>query len=235
MAILEVVLTGTYFNQQTITRWNYVSSGTPAAVSLSFALASAMGAIYDDTALPPSYPPDTVLAALSALTSNAWDWQQLTVINPYSPTDFYQTPFVVPYGGNSSGEAMSPVMAYGWRTNQVRRDVARGTKRVPGVIEDLINSGGVLNGAATTAVNLIATRMSEVLEYDDEGNILSFTPSVVSKEAYDPNPPPATGNHRAYRYYPTEAEQLDHTAIGVTWQSYDTVRSQTSRQYGHGR
>lgn len=235
MAILEVTLSGTYFNQQTITRWNYVSSGTPAAVSLSFALAAAFGGIYDLVAIPPAYPADTPLGRIAANMGNEWDWQQLTVLNVYSPTDFYQTPFVNPYGGSAAGEQMSPVAAIGFRSNQVRRDVARGTKRFPGVREEDVGTGGVINGGVITNLNVVAAKMSEVLDYDDEGNALTFSPAICGKQEYDPNPPPATGNHRAYRYYPTEAEQLAMTAIGITWQPYTTVRSQVSRQYGHGR
>lgn len=235
MAILEVVLAGVYFNQQTIARWNYVSGGTPAAVSLSFALASAFGAIYDEAAIPAGYPEDTPLGFIAGITGDQWHFEQLTVLNPFSATDFYQTPFVPAYGGGNTGDQMSPAVAYGFRTNQVRRDVARGTKRFPGVEEARVGTGGVIDGASVTALELVAAKMSEVLEYDDEGNTLTFAPAVCGKEAYDPNPPPATGNHRAYKYYATEAEQLAHTAVSVTWSPYTTVRTQTSRQYGHGR
>jgi hypothetical protein len=235
MAILEVVLAGVYFNQQTISRWNYVSTGTPAAVSLSFALASAFGAIYDEVAIPPGYPADTPLALISELCNAGWTWEQLTVLDPYSPTDFYQTPFVNPYGGVGEGTGMSPMNAYGFRTNQVRRDVARGTKRFPGTEEESVDAGGVIGSALMSLMNDVADKMTETLTYDDEGNTLSFAPAICGKEEYDPNPPPLTGNHRAYKYYGTLAEQLEHTAIGVLWQPYTTIRSQTSRQYGHGR
>jgi len=43
--------------------------------------------------------------------------------------------------------------------------------------------------------------------------------------------PPAK---KAYRYYETEEEQLEHIMENVTWTAYDRIRSQTSRQYGHG-
>lgn len=235
MPLFEVTLAGTYKNQQTINRWNYVGSGTPAAVIMSFALASAFGAVYDEVAVPPGYPSDTVLYKISGFTSNEWTWQSLTVVNLYSDSDFYQTPFVNPYGGGNSGEAMSPVMAYGFRTNQVLRSVRRATKRFPGVMEDRVDDGGVINNTQLATLNDAAAKMSEVLSYDDEGNTLSFTPAVCGKQRYNPTthlPDPAG---TAYRYYPTEAEQLTHTAQGVLWQAYDTVRSQVSRQYGRGR
>jgi len=236
MPLFEVVLAGTYFNQATINRWNYVGTGIPAAVSRAFALASAFGAIFDPTAIPPSYPDDTVLDALSSVTVNTWTWQQLTVINVYDPTDFYQVPFVNPFGGANAAEGMSPVVSFGFRTNQVRRDIARGTKRIPGVGEDRVGAGGVINGSTVTVLESVAEKMSEVITYDDEGNTITFAPCVVKKQEYDPNPDnPAARNHRAYRYYPTEAEQMENVAQGIIWQPYTTVRSQVSRQYQRGR
>lgn len=235
MAILELTLAYTFANQQCINRWNYISGGTPAAVTRSFGLVAAFGGIYDEVAIPPAYPADTVLGKIMSLLSDQVVLQQITALNVYDPVDFYQTPFVNPYNGDQSGDSLSPMVAYGFRSNQVRRDVARGTKRFAGVLEAFNLSGGILTTDALGVCNTIAEYMSDVISYDDEGNTLTYTPSICGKEAYDPNPPPATGNHRAYKYYATEAEQLDHTAIGVLWQAYAQTRSQVSRQYGHGR
>lgn len=235
MAVLEVTLSGTYFEQLTINRWNYISTGTPSSVSLSFALASAFGALYDQIAVPSGYPAATPLAEIANITSDHWDWEQVTVLNPYDPEDFYQTPFVVPYGGKLAGEAQSPIAAWGFRTNQVRRDVARGTKRFPGVLESWTGTGGIVETSQISLLNAVADAMSGILTYDDEGNTISFSPAVCGKFHYDPNPSIPTANHRAYRYWATEAQQLLHTATGVLWQRYDSVRSQVSRQYGKGR
>lgn len=235
MAILEVTLTGTYFNQQTINRWNYVSTGIPAAVSLSYALAFAFGAVYDEVHIPPQYPTDAPLGVIAANFGDAWDWQQLTVLNVYSVTDFYQTPFVNPYGGQVAGNNMSPTAAAGFRTNQVRRDVARGTKRFPGLLETQVGAGGILEAVTQTALQAVADSMSATLSYDDEGNTISFAPAVCGKQEYDPNPTEPSRNHRAYKYYATESEQLAHTAVGVVWQAYAQQRTQNSRQYGKGR
>lgn len=234
MAIMEVVLAGSYAGQQIINRWNYIAGGTPASVSLSFALTSAFGAIYDLIAVPPGYPSGTVLDTMMGNLSSAYTLTQITALDVYSVTDFYQTPFVQPYAGSQGGESLSPTQAYGFRTNVVRRDVARGTKRLVGVVEPASTGLGVLTSTYQTAMNAIATKFSEVLEYDDEGNTLTFTPAVCGKELYDPNPTNPSGNHRAYRYFPDEAEQLDHTAVGVLWQAYTTIRTQVSRQYGKG-
>jgi hypothetical protein len=45
MPLYEVVLEQRYYNQQVVNRWNYVGSGTPASVTGSFALLSALGFI----------------------------------------------------------------------------------------------------------------------------------------------------------------------------------------------
>jgi len=236
MAILEVILEGRYFNQLTITRWNYVSGGVPAVVSRSFALAAAFGAVYDDVAIPAGYPVDTPLGQIAIMCGDGWDWQQLTVLNVYDPVDFYQAPFVVPYGGKASANNTTPINAYGFRTNVVRRDVARGTKRFPGVSEENSGEGGVIVPGFIATMNTVAAKMTEVLEYDDEGNTITFSPAVCGKDEYDPNAGnPLAKNHRAYKYYPDEATQMAHTAVGVIWQPYNTVRSQTSRQYNRGR
>lgn len=235
MAILEVTLQSDLFGQECINRWTYNASGTPASVSRSFALAFAFGAIYDTVAVPPGYPPDTILDHIANNVSNEVTFQQLTVVNVYDPTDFYQVPFVQPYTGGASGECSAPFVSFGFRTTQVRRDIARATKRFPGVPESAVGSGGDVVGAWVTSLNLLAEAMTDVLEYNDEGNTLLFAPCVVGKQEYDPNPTVPDANHRAYRYYPTLTEQEEHLAQGIIWQLYPQVRSQVSRQYGKGR
>lgn len=234
MALYEATLTSSASAGLQINRWNYVSGGIAASVSGSFALAAAFGAIYDEVAVPPAYPSGTILAGIAGLVGNNTVFQQFTVINVYDPTDFYQTPFVPPYTGAQGGDIMPPFNAFGFRTNQTRRDVRRATKRFGSVSESLVASGGGFVSVAVTAMEALAGLMSDILEYDDEGNTLTFSPAVCGKEEYDPNPDNFDGNHRAYRYYPTLTAQLAHTATGIVWQPYATVRSQTSRQYGRG-
>lgn len=225
MAIMEVLVRSVYEGQQCINRWNYIVTGTPAAVTRSFALAHAFGletsgGIFD---------PATVLYAVQQLVSTSVLFEEIQVKDVYSETDFYTSPYPTDVLGLESGTPSSPVLAFGFKSNRIRTNVRSGTKRFPGVSEGAIGGAGALESAALSAAEDIATAMSQVLEYDDEGNILSFTPAVCSRLMY--TTPPAK---RAYRYYDTEEEQLDHTAIGVVWSPYDFVRSQVSRQYGHG-
>lgn len=229
MPIMEVVLQQSYAGQECINRWNYLAQGTPAAVSFSFALVSAFGAIYDTVA----YPTGTILNRMSALQVAGVQNEFIAAKDVYSITDFYETPFVPAYPGVAGGEGLTPVVAYGFRTNRVRSDIRRGTKRFVGVSETNQNTGGTFTSGAITQLETLGTVLSDNLEYDDEGNTLTFIPIVVSKEQYVPDP--LRPERVAYRYYGTETEQLEHIAQGVVWSHYDQARSQTSRQYGRGR
>lgn len=224
--IMEVLLRTLYANQECVNRWNYVGSGTFEGASASFALASAFGAIPSGGV----FPADTIINWLVGTLATGVDFLEIQVRDVYSTTDFFTLPF--PAGTNGADEADSspPFNAYGFRTNRVRSDVARGTKRFVGVVEPYVGDLGVLTPTAVGFLNIMATLMSEVLEYSVGDSVGQFTPAVCGKERYSPTP-----ETQAYRYYATEAEQLAHTAQGVIWSPYNTVRSQVSRQVGHGR
>lgn len=236
MPLMEVTLEQTYAGQEIVNRWNYLASGIPAAVSFSFALVSALGAIFDEVAVPPGYPPTGLMALMAAAQHSGVSFQTVTCKDVYSATDFYSTVFINALVGAQAGDGMSPVMAYGFRTNRVRADIRRATKRLVGVPEGQVGSLGVIAPAFVVShLNPIAEEMSASLEYDDEGNTLTFQPCVVKKQEYDPHPENPDPHPMAYRYYPTFGEQDDWLALSVTWEPYETVRSQVSRQYGRGR
>lgn len=233
MALLELTLVSSYFGQECVNRFNYLSGGTPASVSLSYALISAFGAIYEPLAIPPGYPPGTPMAAISEILSTSASFSNILAKDIYSVTDFYDTAFVPAYAGTRTGEGMSPAMATGFSTNRVRSDVRRGQKRFVGVSENVVDAGGEFSGAILPTLNACAAALSDVLEYDDEGNTLTFTPVVCGKMEYVvPGSSPA---RKAYKYWPDLTQQLDHTAAGVVWSVKPFVRTQTSRQYGRGR
>ena len=234
MALYEVVLQQSYFGQEIINRWNYIGQGTPAAVSGSFALAFALGAIYDAVAVPPGYPEDGLMRLIANAQANDVSFDFLSVRNIYSNTDFYETPFLNPLVGSVSGESLSPFVAFGFRTNRVRSDIRRGMKRLVGVTVTGVTEGGDIAPATMSGLLLpIAEAMTDILEYNDEGNTLTFTPAIFGRERYLPDP--ERPDRPAYRYYPTENEQEDNAATGILWSPYNTARSQTSRQYGRGR
>jgi hypothetical protein len=226
--LYEVVLQQRYFNQICINRWNYVGTGTPAAISMSLALLSAMGMIPDDGI----FPSGTILDQMRAVQSTSLVYLQVSARAIYDVEDFYETPFVQPQTGEAGGEASPPFLASALFTNRVRQDIGRGFKRFAGLTESNVSAGGVLDSGMVAALNVLGGLMSDVITYDDEGNTLSFAPVVVQKEKYLSHSDP---DRYAYRYYVSEATQDDHIASGINWSAYDTARSQTSRQYGRGQ
>lgn len=236
MPLMEVTLEQTYAGQEIINRWNYLASGIPAAVTHSFALVSALGAVFDEVAVPPGYPADGLMQMIANIQNTGVSFQTLTCKDVYSVTDFFSVVFVNPLVGSQTGDGMSPAMAFGFRTNRVRSDIRRATKRFVGASEADVGALGVIVPAFMTSdVIPLAEKMSEVLEYDDSGNLLSFAPCVAKKQRYDTETQLPDENGNAYRYFPVEEDQLDLVATSVTWDPYTTLRTQVSRQYGRGR
>jgi len=228
MAILELLVTQRYYNQTSLNRYHYVQSGTPAAVTPSFALASASGFLAS-LLTAGVFPSGTLAKYNQANVSNQVQFLAAYVRNLYSATDFYESPFPTPPVGELSGEAMSPTQALGFYSNRVRTDVRRGFKRFVGVTEAFAVGGGVIEATPLAALAAWADVLSETLTYDDEGNTLTFVPCVLGLEEYT-----TSSGKRAYRPYATEISQLVHTAQGIAYSPYTTVRTQNSRQYGRG-
>lgn len=228
MAILELLIRQVYENQECLNRFHYVSAGTPAAVSLSFALTYAFGLIPDGE--PPAFPNDAPFYQMTLCQNVGVSYIETQAANLYNDTDFYTRPFVADTHGQNDGEPMSPVLALGFFSSRTTRAVRRGFKRFVGVNSDDVGNGGLISEALLTLANEMAVRMGAVLSYDDEGNTLTFTPVVLSYEEYT-----TPRGNKAYKPYATEAAQLAHLASGISWTPYDHVRSQTSRQYGRGR
>lgn len=228
--LYEVTFTGLFAGQVCINRFNYVRTGTTAAVMGSFALSRALGIIPEGT--PASLPNNTLFSAWRALVSTSFAFQRVEVraAGNYDVTDFYERPFVPSVAGTFSGEQNAPFVAFGFKTNRVRLDIGRGYKRFAGVSEGASGPAGNLTADALAAANTLAVRMSQTLMYIDEGNTVSFVPAVVKKRKTVDS---ATGR-TAYVYYPTLEEQMQNVALGVVWETYPTVRHQTSRQYGRG-
>jgi hypothetical protein len=227
MAIYEVVSVQTLFGQQVINRWNYVSAGTPAAVSGSFALAAAFGAVPSGT--PPVMPTDTVFDYMREIQSDDLKHNEVVVKNLYSATDFYTIPFT-DLAGKASEGSTTPFMAYGLRTNRTRLDINRGQKRIAGLPETVFADGGLIVPSIVIALNNLAVAMSDTISYDDEGNVITFTPVILGR---DPVPVNSKGK-KTYPLYSTESAQLSHVMQSIIWSGYPEVRSQVSRQYKRG-
>lgn len=225
--LYEVTLESSYFDQQIINRWNYLSSGSAVGVTGSFALLTAMGLIPASG----SFPAVTVGSRIQELQVSDVIYVSALCKALYDdPTDFLDSGFpsgVIGHGGGT--QPSSPTMAFGFKTNRVRTDIARGTKRLVGVDESTVGNGGEFTSGTLGAMDNIATAMSADLSYSGGGSSLTFKPCIIGKEKIV-----VSGEPTVYKLYPTLSEQLEHIAVGVVWQSYRFVRTQVSRQYGHG-
>lgn len=225
-SLYEVTVTGTYYGQNWVNRWNYVMDGTPAAVAGSFALMSALGFVDPESG---TIAGDTFFGAWRLMVNTSVNFTLATAWNIDSDTDFYSVP-IDAYSGVLGGQDSSPVLAFGFRTNQVTKAVRRGQKRFVGIRDEDTTDAAEFTATAITNMNLVATRMSEVLNYNDEGNSLTFSPAVCSRERYTTD-----SGKTAYKYYDDIATQLANTATGVLWSRQLNARSQVSRQFGRGR
>lgn len=227
--LMEITLNTSYFNQKCVNRWNYVASGTPAAVTLSFALVSIMGFLPTTTDLAN----DTVGGSIQQLLVSNVIFNSVIARAIYIDDDFYDSPFLAATVGSNvgGGEGMSPLDAYGFFSSRVKQSIGRGYKRFPGIAEGSVGAGGIITGGTLTVMGLVAGFMSDTLVYDDEGESLTFVPAIVQKEKYVVT----ESGKDAYRYYAAQATQLTHTAQGINWTPYENVRSQVSRQYGRGQ
>lgn len=221
--LFEVVLRQSYKGRAVLNRWHYNSSGVPAAVSLSFALVSAFGGIPDE--LTSEFPDDTIMKGLAEVQSEDLVYVELSATALYDVTDFYSVPYAPSQAGTQGGTPMSPFMAYTFSSNRVRTDIRRGFKRFAGVSEQYVGDGGVIEAGMPALLTTLAGRMSGTLEYDDEGNTLSFQPVVLSLELQTPVTDP-----RRYELYPTLAEQLEHAALGINWTAGAFVTTQNTRK-----
>lgn len=228
MAILEAVLTSTYYNQVNVNRWHYISSGDPGPVTPSFGLLNAMGLV-PPTSSPYAFTTGTIGHLLQQITSTSFGFLSIYVRNLYVPTDFIETAYNAATTGRDAGEPGAPFLAYGLISNRTRTDIRRGSKRIGGVSESAMDPGGVVTAAKYAQLSALATAMSDVLEYTSGGASLSFAPAVLSYEEYT-----TPRGRKAYRKYADPADQLEHAATGIEYVAYNRVRSQVSRQVGRG-
>lgn len=224
--LYEVTLKGTYFAQVVVNRWNYYVGSVDGDVATANQLANALGM----PVTAGDFREDSLLAAIQAFQTSNMIYSSLFIRDVFSETDFVERfPDAV---GAVVGEAQSPVLAIGFRTDIKRLNVGRGMKRLAGVAEGATGTGGSITGTYVTAGELIATRMSEVIADAAADVSAAFTPCVAGKLRYEvPDSDPV---RYAYKYFPDIDTQFTHLAVGVTWEMYDQVRTQNSRQYGRG-
>lgn len=230
--LVELVLSATYNAQQIINRWNYLVTGTPSDPTVAAAIIQAFGCIWDGSAYPSGLPFKDILI----LQNPGVVYQFATARNVYDDLDFAEVPFVNPaVGTNGAGQNMSSFLAYGLRTNRTRIDVGRGYKRFVGCNEGDVTPFGAIDISPGTAIAAVAEALSATLSVTLAGNDYSCAPVIAGKQRYNPDTGLADPAGSAYRYYPVEADQMAKLSTGIVWEAYDHVRSQVSRQVGHGR
>lgn len=223
--VYELVLKTLYAGQDCINRFNFYGTGTPVSVIPSYALLQGLGFVPSVTV----FPTGTFARLLQDTLPSQVQFVQATAraILKENPTDFYDQPFTTGTHGTRTGvETMTPINAYGFRTNRVRVDISRGTKRFPGVAEPDAGDLGKFVPDAMVALNALAAKMGENVTYSVSPESLTFAPIVCKKVAYT-----TPSGKRAYKYFPTQAAQQANMAAGIQWQAYDNVRGQESRQY----
>lgn len=226
--IYELTITQSYFDQQVINRFNYLQTGTLLGASGAFALLTAFGAF----PVSVTFPNDTVMGAWQDIVDPELIYVGALCKALYDdPTDFFDIAYATGVVGQEAGTLpMSPTAAIGFRSSRTRIDIARGTKRLAGVDETFVDDGGVINSSAAAVIATLADLMSDDLNYSGGGSSANFEPIICGKEKYT-----APSGKDAYRYYGTLTEQMAHIAQNIVWSGYSTIRTQTSRQYGHGR
>jgi hypothetical protein len=210
---------------EVVNRWNYRGEVNGVSGGDAAALVKAMG--LDATA--GVFPAATIGAQIQLVVSETVSWTQCLCRNVYDPTDFIDLPYVPTADGTAAGECLSPINAFGFRSNRTRLDIGRGYKRLPGVVETFVDNLGKINATTQPALDTLADLMGDIITFTDGSLTDSFTPVVVSKEKYT-----TPSGKTSYRYYATESVQLTHLAVGVVWEAYTRVRSQVSRQVGRG-
>lgn len=210
----------------TVNRWNYQMSGTPAAVTGSFGLAFAFGGIESGGLY------SSVVEAIRFCQSSSIVGVELIVQNVFNMDDFYVAPFsAVPMTGEFVEPSAAPTTALGFKATRTSRAVRHSQKRVFGMPNNKDVGGGHIDAAYMAAnVQPLADAMSATLQYDDEGNILSYLPVTVCKEKYT-----TPSGNTAYRYYSTYNEQEPMIFPHGAYVPYPTTRTQNSRQYGRGQ
>jgi hypothetical protein len=228
MALYELLVRQQYYAQEIINRFHYQSDSDAGFTLPANAMATAFGANSLDTG---EFDAETVMGKIQAVVNAGLSFLEVQVKNLYSATDFFTVAYnPAPVGlFTGGGDNASPALAYGFVSNRTTLAVRAGHKRFAGVAEGAMSPGGVVPTGFSQAVTL-ADALGEVLSYVDGLATRHYAPVVLAFQKYT-----TPSGKFAYKPYDTEAEQIDHMAVGITYQVMTDVRTQRSRQYGRGR
>jgi len=238
--MFEVVLTGSYFNQLVVNTFSYYNPVfSPGADPTAQALLDAMGwTRFDDPLNPDEYPTDSIADTFWRSVNAGYKFEGVFARDIYSDTNIAEYIFPPDAAGSSgvlAGEQMAPFLAAGFRTNRVNMNIKRGQKRLAGTTEPMWLDGGAAGPTAVGTYGALATAMSQVLPNGAFVAPNEFSPCVFKKERYEVEEDGVLTGRFAYAYFINPETQELNTAWPVTWTFVNTLRSQTSRQYGRGR
>jgi hypothetical protein len=216
--------------QDVVNNFNYFLNGSPAALFGSVALARALGLTPDPVSSIPS--PTSLAGRIREIQSNGLRHEQFTIINMYDPVDFFSS--AMGWLGSSIAEGLAPYESYGFISSQTDRSIRASTKRFAGVTEFFSEAGGVLNTNPGGGIDNLRIALGANAEYNDSGTLLAFTPCTLGRQRYDPATKLPDPNGKAYRFFPTYAEQINNYAAATNWRAYNQTRTQTSRQVNVG-
>lgn len=230
----EVTIQGSTQGQQIVNRLNFFTASEEITVATALGLAVALGVNPVNVLLGPES--DSVLFHYLTLQTNQLQLSQLMIRNIYQVTDFYTVPLAgagwAGYQTLGAGENL-PFVAMKFVTSRTRLDIKAGSLALTAPGESIVDPQGVItSGPFLAAMQDFCDALNAPPFYNVGDNTAEFLPSVFSKQKYEvPDSDPV---RYAYRYWPTQSEQSDHSAINVTWSLRDRVTSQTSRRWGKG-
>jgi len=226
--LFEVEIYGAFRGKSTISQLTFASDVDDVGTTNALALAQALGY---QPGIPDTPADDSVLNAIILGQTSDYVMKELFVRSLYNVNDFVT--FVLDTAGYTGAvvpAAFTKMVAFAamkLRTNRVRTDIRRGTLALTPFPETSSSDGRVWDGAAITAMTDICTALNAPPHWPLVDPVTTYRPAVFSKMKYVTRVGTETKGPRwAYKYYPTEEEQFQHVAIGVTWSPVTVIRSQ---------
>lgn len=230
--LYEVTIQGEFIGQQTVNRLTFASDIDDPTTTNAFNLVRALGfqpTLIDEPA------DDTVLASMLLAQDANFAMKSITARSLYDVGDFYVVPVL---GNDYTGKIISsvsnlPFISQKLFTSRVRADIRAGSLSLTPPPEDHVFGDGQMSAPQFALLQDVALKLNTTVVFTVGEVTTTYRPCVLSKEMYLPDP--AKPWKTAYRYYETEDEQFQHSALGVTWSASPIITSQVSRRAGKGR
>lgn len=226
--LYEVEMYGAFRGKPVINQLGFASDIDDVATTSAFALAQALGFNPSDTS---EALPGSPLDAFLAIQPNDYQMNELFVRNLFSVIDFITQPVAgAGWAGQVApavGTKLTRFTAMKFRTNRIRTDIKRGTLALRGASETGIQDGENWDSAILGGMQALCDELNAPPSFTVGEITTQYRPAVFSKRRYQTRVGTETEGPRwAYEYYDTEEQQLEHTAIGVTWAPVQRIRHQ---------